>query len=104
MKIRYNHNDKSYFNLRQIVNSVPKSWKKVLKESQSDSSNLVLLYHQIFNNNGNPSMDKMKSKEIYSIIITSKVNIAIFRIYFEEEFLSIIFNGKTSTHLRAKSL
>ena len=78
MKIRYNHNDKSYFNLRQIVNSVPKSWKKVLKESQSDSdsSNLVLLYHQIFNNNGNPSKDKMKSKEIYSIIITSKVIIS----------------------------
>ena len=41
MKISYNLNDKSYFKWRQIVNSIPKTWKKVLKESQSDTSNLV---------------------------------------------------------------
>ena len=41
MKISYNFNDKSYFKWRQIVNSIPKTWKNVLKESQSDSSNLV---------------------------------------------------------------
>ena len=43
MKIIYNLNDEFYFKWRQIVNLVPKTWKKVLKKSQSDSSNLVLL-------------------------------------------------------------
>lgn len=48
--VRTSHNldDKSYFELRQIVNSTPKAWKKVVKESQSDSPILVLLDHQLF--------------------------------------------------------
>ena len=70
MKISYNLSDKSYFKWRQIVNSIPKTWKKVLKENQSDSSNLVLLDH----NNCTLGIEKMNSKEIYSIIISSKVN------------------------------
>ena len=48
--VRMSHNldDKSYFELRQILNSTPKAWKKVVKESQSDSPILVLLDHQLF--------------------------------------------------------
>ena len=40
-------NNKSYLKWRQIVNSIPKTWKKVLKVDLSDSSNLVLLDHQL---------------------------------------------------------
>ena len=39
----------------------------------------------------------MNPKEIYSIIMSSKVNIPASRIYFEKKFLSIIFNRKTYT-------
>ena len=53
----------------KIVNSIPKTWKKVLKESQRHSSNLVLLDHYLLENNCSPSIDKMNSNEIYSIII-----------------------------------
>ena len=49
-------------------------------------------------------MDKMNYKEIYSIIISSKVNIPTSRIYFEKDFLSIIFHGMTSTRFPAKPL
>ena len=52
-------------------------------KSEGDSTNLVLLDHQLLKNNRTLSIDKMNSKE---------------------DFLSIIFNGKTSTHFRAKSL
>ena len=31
IKISYNLNDKSYFRWRQIVNSILRTWKKVLK-------------------------------------------------------------------------
>ena len=51
MKINYNLNDKSYFKWKQSADLIPKTWKKVLKESQSDSSNLVLLDHQLLKNN-----------------------------------------------------
>ena len=49
IKIGYNLNNKSYANWRwrQIVKSIPKTRKKVLKEIQIHSSNLVLLDHQL---------------------------------------------------------
>ena len=81
----------SYFKWRQIINSVPKTWKKILKENQSDSSNLVLLDHQLLKNNRTLGIEKMNSKEIYSIIISYKVIIPTSRTYFEKkEFVSII--------------
>ena len=48
-------------------------WKKLLQENQSDSSNLVLLDHQLLKNNRTLEIEKMNSKEIYSIMISSKV-------------------------------
>ena len=32
MEISYNLNDKSYFKWKQIVNSIPKTWKKYSKK------------------------------------------------------------------------
>ena len=81
--------------------------EKFTQRNQSDSSNLVLLDHQLLKNNRTLGIEKMNSKEIYSIIISSKVNIPTCRSYFGKKFviiLSIIFNGKTCTHLHAKSL
>ena len=86
--------DKSYSKCRQIVNSIPKTWKKLLKESHSDSSNLVLLDHRLLKNNRSLSLDEMNSKEIYSIIISSKFNIPTSRIYFEKRFLLYNFQRK----------
>ena len=104
IKVTYELNHKSYFKWRQIINSVPKTWKKILKENQSDSSNLVLLDHQLLKNNRTLGIEKMNSKEIYSINISSKVNILTSRTYFEKNFLSIIFTGKIYTHFHIKSL
>ena len=61
IKISYKINSKFYFTWRQIVNSIPKTWQKVVKESQSDSSNLGLLYHQLLKNNRTVGIDKKKS-------------------------------------------
>ena len=51
IKITYELSDQSYFKWRQIINSIPKTWKKLLKENQSDSSNLALLDLQLLKNN-----------------------------------------------------
>ena len=64
----------------------PKLGKKLLKQNQSGSSNLVLLDHQLLKNNRTLGIEKMNSKEIYSIIISSKVNIPTSRTCFEEKF------------------
>ena len=55
--------------------------KKILKETQSDSSNVVSLDHQLLK-----TINKMKCKEI-SIIILSKVNTPTSQIFFEKRFL-----------------
>ena len=86
MQISYNLSDKFYFKWKQIVNSISETWKKVLKENEDDSSNLVLLDHQLVKNNRTLEIKKMKSKEIYSIIISSKINVPTSRIYFENKF------------------
>ena len=75
MKTSCNLSDKSYFKWRKIINSVPKTWKKVLKENQSDSLNLVLLDNQLLKNNRTLGIEKINSKELYYIIISSKVNV-----------------------------
>ena len=59
---------------------------QILKENQSDSSNLVLLYNQLLKNNQTLGVEKINSKEINSIIILSKANIITSRIYFEKKF------------------
>ena len=51
MKISYNLNYKSCFKWKKIVNLIPKTWEKVLKENQGGRSNLVLLDHQLLKNN-----------------------------------------------------
>ena len=51
MKISCNLNYKSYFKWKKIVNLIPKTWEKVLKENQGGRSNLVLLDHQLLKNN-----------------------------------------------------
>ena len=66
----------------------------VLKENQSDISNLVLRYHQLLKNNRTPGIEKKNSKEIYSIIISSKVNMSTSRIYFEKIFHFYDFQWK----------
>ena len=106
MKISYELNNKSYFKQRQIVNSIPKTWKKVLKESQGYNSNLLLLDHQLLKNNRTLRIDKMNSKEIYSVIISlfilSKVNIPTHQFILKKN--PLYNNGKTFTHFRSKSL
>ena len=68
--------------------------KLILKENQSDSSNLVLLDHQLLKNNGTLGIEKMNFKEIYSIIISSKVNIPTSRTYFEKKIPLYNFQWK----------
>ena len=73
-------------------------------------SNLVLLDHQLLQNNRALGIEKINSKEvysvkeIYSVIISSKVNTPTSRTYFEKKFLSIIFNGNTYAHFHVRSL
>ena len=62
---------------------------KILKENHSHSSNLVFLDHQLLKNNRALGIQTMNSKEIYSIILLSKVNIPASRICLEKKISSL---------------
>ena len=72
----------------------PQKLGKRYSKKVRDSSNLVLLDHQLLKNNCTLSIDKMNSKEIYSIVISSKLNVPTSRIYFEKRFSLYSFHGK----------
>ena len=80
-------------NTINFVLSTPKCALNSLSTNQSnksDSSNLVLLDHQFLQNNRTLGIEKMNYKDIYSIIISSKVNTLTSRIYFEKFVKSFI--------------
>ena len=54
------------------------------KKKKSDSSNFVLLDHQLLENNRTLGIEKMNSKEIYLIITSSEINISTYKIYLEK--------------------
>ena len=54
------------------------------KKKKSDSSDFVLLDHQLLENNRTLGIEKMNSKEIYLIITSSEVNISTYKIYLEK--------------------
>ena len=71
IKVTYELSDKSYFKWRQIINSVFKTQKKIPKENQSNSSNLVLLDHQLVKNDRTLRIEKINTKKFYHHIIQS---------------------------------
>ena len=60
IKIRYDLSDNSYFKKRKIISSIPKTWQKVLKENQSNSSNLALLDYQLLKDNSTLVLYRLK--------------------------------------------
>ena len=78
---------KSYFTWKTLSGQFKKKY-------ESDSSNFVLLNHQMLKNNGTLEIGKMSSNEIYSIITLSKVNIPTSRIYLEKKIPLYIFQLK----------
>ena len=58
---------------------------------------------QLLKSNRTLSIGKMNYKETYSIIIHPKLIYQHLEFILKKDFLSIIFNGKTSTNFRVKS-
>ena len=78
----------------------PKLGKKVLKENQSDSSNLALLDHQLLKNNRTLGIEKKFVLSSYHPRLVYQHPEFILK----KNFISIIFNGKTYKNFRVESL
>ena len=61
-----------YFKWVQLINAIPEKWKKCFIQDQGACSNLTVLDHHLIRNYRVCSLDKLNSKELYSMLVDSQ--------------------------------
>ena len=69
-----------------MINSVPEKWKLAIKQSSSDPKNLIIHGHHLIKGSRFLILDKLTSKELYQILISSPTNKVTSVTFFETKF------------------
>ena len=85
-KREYNLHESSYFKWLQLVGSIPKRWKCIIKENYENATNLIIHDHHLIKDLRVIILDKLTSTEIYFIMISKVQNEPSSNIYFENLF------------------
>ena len=70
----------------QLINSIPEKWKLTIKQSSSDAKNLIIHGHHLIKGSRILILEKLTSKELYQILISSRTNKVTSVTYFETKF------------------
>ena len=65
---------------------MPKKWKLTIKQSSSDAKNLIIHGHHLIKGSRILILEKLTSKELYQILISSRTNKVTSVRYFETKF------------------
>ena len=65
----FNLDKRSYFKWYQIIHTIPSSWKMTLLNDNGNCQNLEYLSHHLIKNNQILALEKLISKELYSLSI-----------------------------------
>ena len=74
-----------YYKFTQISHAIPKKWKQILRENGAKTC-VIYLDHHLIKNNLLLSLEKLTSKELYSILISKKTSIPTSQQYFNSLF------------------
>ena len=69
-----------------MINSIPEKWKLAIKQSSSDAKNLVIHGQHLIKGSIILILEKLTSKELYQILISSRNNKVTSVTYFETKF------------------
>ena len=69
-----------------MINSFPKKWKLTIKQSSSDANILIIHNHHLIKGSRILILDKLTSKELYQILISSRTNKVASVTCFETKF------------------
>ena len=69
-----------------MINSVTEKWKLTIKQSSSDAKNLIIHGHHLIKSSRILILEKLTSKELYQIPISSRNNKVASATYFETKF------------------
>ena len=58
----------------QLINSITEKWKFTIKQSDSDAKNLIIHGHHLMKGSKILILEKLTSKELYQILISSHAN------------------------------
>ena len=86
LKQEYHLNNNSNFQWLQLINSVPEKWKLTIKQSSSDAKNIILHGHHLIKSSWILILEKLTSKELCQILISSRTNKVTSVTYFETKF------------------
>ena len=90
LKQEFHLKNKSYFQWLHLINSIPEKRKLTIKQSSSDAKNLIIHDHHLIKDSRILILEKLTSKELYQILISSRTNkVASFA------FFEIKFNGNS---------
>ena len=70
----------------QLIDSIPKKWKFIIKENKEIAANLIAHDHHLIKGSRVITLDKLTSTEIYSILILKVQNKPSSNICFENLF------------------
>ena len=87
LKKEFKLEQRLYFKWMQLVDTLSGNWKKNLKLSDTNSQNLILLYHHLVKFNSLFSIGKLESRELYCIINSSRNNKPTLQIYLKRSLI-----------------
>ena len=85
-KREHNLHESFYFQWLELIDSIPQRWKIIIEENYENAINLIIHDHHLVKDPIFISLDKSKSTEIYSILISRGLNKPSSNIYFENLF------------------
>ena len=83
IKTEYNLLEKMFYKWFQLYHAISKQWKRRSKTTNESCTNIVYLSHHLVKNNRIVALEKLPSKEIYSIIISQNVTTPTSQQYFK---------------------
>ena len=86
LAIEFNLDNKLFFKWCQLIHALPKSWKTTIADDQGQYRSIVFLNHHLLKDRQIYSIEKLNSKELYSLSISLKNTIPSSRKYFENLF------------------
>ena len=86
LKQEFSLNNNLFFKWVQLCDSVPKNWKAILKASSESSDNLIYMDHHLIKQNRLLCLQKLDSKELYSIATLHNSTVPTSQKYFDSIF------------------
>ena len=75
--------NKDQFCWLQLINAIPEMWKKCIRQTSENTSLLVVKNHHLLRGSRIIILEKLSSKELYSLLVSAMNNKPISQKYFD---------------------